>query len=125
MPNPRLTRRTVIAGHMLRVHDPRKALTFLKPRNSGVLSFCISDPFEESPWRFTVSWDGPSPEIRTYTGQNPVETSASGFSKLFSGSVKLGRQNAGDWVSCSEESADLLADLMPRNGAFRSFMDPG
>ncbi len=125
MPNPRLTRRTVASGHMLRVHDPRKALAFLKPRNSGVLSFSITDPFEDRPHRFTVSWDGPSPEIRAYTGQNPVETTMSGFSRLYSGSVKLTRQNAGDLVSCSEEAADLLADLMPRNGAYRSFMDPG
>ena len=125
MPDPRLVRRTLVSGHMLRVHDPAKALAYLKPRNSGTLSFCIRDPFEEEPHRFTVIWDGPGPQVTGYTGVNPVETSAGPFSQLYCGAVKLTPDNYPDYVSCSEEAAALLTDLMPVNGAYRSSLDPG
>ncbi|MBP5273352.1 MAG: GNAT family N-acetyltransferase [Abditibacteriota bacterium] len=125
MDNPRLLVRTVSAGHQFRVHCPEKALAFLKPRESGTLSFSIEDPFEESPRRFTVRWDGPSPEILPWNGVNPVATTIQCFSRFYNGSVRLGPENCGDMMSCGPEALPLLQALQPLRGAFRSHVEPG
>ena len=125
MDNPRLLKRTVSAGHQFRVHCPEKALAYLKPRGEGCLSFSIADPFEESPRRFTVRWEGPYPEILPWNGVNPVETTIQKFSQLYNGSVRIGKENRRDYVSCDEGAVPLLQALQPVNGAYRGPGEPG
>ena len=129
LPNPRLYTKSIHSGFQFRVHNPLKAVSYLRPTDSGTLSFDITDPFEDNNWQFTASWSDRKIDIKPgIQNINVVHTSIQRFAQFYNGYTKVSEHALYDYATIegnTKEIMSLAANLFPKNTPYRDNIEPG